>query len=118
MVENRKVARQLEKAKEQVHAKNVGEGEPPSQWSGSSAQLVREGVRLAAAAFRSRLAVYRGRYDRVRGTLDACRSNCGILRRRIEELADFLQQLLNSWDANETLNLSSLRQAVSQNLHT
>ena len=72
--------------------------------------LIRSGVHRALAKFRPALAVYRGRYERVCGNLAACRQNCELLRQRMEELGDFLQQLLDSWDANETLNLSSLRQ--------
>ena len=76
----------------------------------SATVLVRAGVDRALAKFRPALAVYRGRYERVCGNLAACRQNCELLRQRMEELGDFLQQLLDSWDANETLNLSSLRQ--------
>jgi chromosome segregation ATPase len=74
-----------------------------------AAALIRKGVDRAMSKFRPVLADYRGRYDKVRSSWDADRRNCEILRQRLEELADFLQQLLNSWEANETLNLSSLR---------
>jgi molecular chaperone GrpE (heat shock protein) len=73
------------------------------------AALIREGVELARAKFQPVLATYRGRYERTFHSLAQCRHTCELLRIRMEELSDFLQQLLDSWDANETLNHSTLR---------
>ncbi len=123
--ENEKLAAQLEKTKQEalraaprgsvgseiVALARTGNGHAVEQMDVSHRAnlLVREGVERAAAKFRPALAAYRGRYDRVRGSLGDCRRNCALLRQRMEELGDFLQQLLTSWEANETLNLSALR---------
>jgi DNA repair exonuclease SbcCD ATPase subunit len=123
--ENEKLAAQLEKTKQEalravtrgsvgseiVALARIGSGHAVEQMDVSHRAnlLVREGVERAAAKFRPALAAYRGRYDRVRSSLGDCRRNCALLRQRMEELGDFLQQLLTSWEANETLNLSALR---------
>ena len=124
--ENEKLAAQLGKTKQEVMKAatrgsvgseivalaRTGNGHAVEQMDTShraNLLLVREGVERAAAKFRPTLAAYRGRYDRVRSSLGDCRRNCALLRQRMEELGDFLQQLLTSWEANETLNLSALR---------
>jgi hypothetical protein len=83
--------------------------------SQTEAVLLRQGIELARAKFQPVLATYRGRYERTYGSLAQCRSTCELLRQRMEELADFLQQLLDSWDANETLNQSTLRHGDNAN---
>jgi DNA repair exonuclease SbcCD ATPase subunit len=123
--ENEKLSAQLEKTKQEalraatrgsvgseiVALARTGSGHAVEQMDTShrASLLVREGVERAAAKFRPALAAYQGRYDRVRSSLGDCRRNCALLRQRMEELGDFLQQLLTSWEANETLNLSALR---------
>ena len=83
-----------------------------SSSAATNAVLIRAGVDRARNKFLPALTSYRRRYERTWSCLAASRRTCDLLRHRMEELADFLQQLLDSWDANETLNLSSLRHVV------
>ena len=65
---------------------------------------VRRGIAKAVAKFEPVLRQYRGRYDKLRGYLKQRDTVCEMLRVRMEELAHFLAQLIESGD--DTLNLS------------
>ena len=68
--------------------------------------------------FSDRLALYRGRFDHLLGACN-CKSGraaCELMRRRLEELADFLQQLLDSKGGDVTLNTSQLSMDLREGL--
>ena len=66
--------------------------------------------------FSDRLALYRGRFDQLLGAWKSGRAACELMRRRLEELADFLQQLLDSQDGDVTLNTSQLSMELRDGL--
>merc|ERR1719282_2030747 len=66
--------------------------------------------------FAERLAVYRGRFDQLLNAWKSGRSACEVMRVRLEELAHFLQQLIDAQGADVTLDTSCLTVEVREGL--
>merc|ERR1719208_334940 len=66
--------------------------------------------------FAERLAVYRGRFDQLLNAWKSGRSACELMRVRLEELAHFLQQLIDAQGADVTLDTSCLTVEVREGL--
>merc|ERR1719209_244209 len=66
--------------------------------------------------FAERLAVYRGRFDQLLKAWKSGRSACELMRVRLEELAHFLQQLIDAQGGDVTLDTSCLSLEVREGL--
>merc|ERR1719209_2082902 len=66
--------------------------------------------------FAERLAVYRGRFDQLLKAWKSGRSACELMRDRLEELAHFLQQLIDAQCGDVTLDTSCLSLEVREGL--
>merc|ERR1719341_1329279 len=66
--------------------------------------------------FAERLAIYRGRFDQLLKAWKSGRSACELMRVRLEELAHFLQQLIDAQGGDVTLDTSCLSLEVREGL--
>ena len=78
--------------------------------------FINQGIGRARAKFEQSLKKYRGRYDKLRCFLKQRDSVCELLRVRMEELAHFLNQLLETGD--DTLNMSALSLDLRESIQT
>jgi len=78
--------------------------------------FMQRGIEKARAEFGNKLGEYRGKFDTVVSGWRAGREACELMRLRLEELADFLQQLLDMEGEGGDLNLSCLSLDMRESL--
>jgi len=78
--------------------------------------FMQRGIEKARSEFATKLGQYRGKFDCVVSGWRAGKDACELMRIRLEELADFLQQLLDMDGEVGDLNLSCLSLDMRENL--
>eukprot|EP00092_Neocalanus_flemingeri_P001125 GFUD01001199.1.p1 GENE.GFUD01001199.1~~GFUD01001199.1.p1 ORF type:complete len:1705 (-),score=626.81 GFUD01001199.1:124-5238(-) len=78
--------------------------------------FMERGIEKARANFAGKLGEYRGKFDCVVSGWRAGKEACELMRLRLEELADFLQQLLDMEGEGGDLNLSCLSLDMRESL--
>ena len=75
---------------------------------GTRAFYMQKGIDKARSEYETNLGDYRGKFDSVLEAWKTSNDNCELMRGRLEELADFLQTVLDSEADVGDLNISSL----------